>query len=102
MKLPAAPRSPLWQLAPSAVQRDTRWHCERQYRFGFGTAGALAPNGAPTDTPMAEFFFIDTSPFVDKYQTKDWAVLPGGILEQSWQSQVTFPHPTSHFKRTLA
>lgn len=56
------------QLSPVLTQRDSRWVCMRSYIL---------------DAEIAEFFFVDTTPFCDKYFTDpeghvyDWSgVLP--------------------------
>ena len=48
------------QLDQGLVARDPRWHCERsfQVRLAGGTA---------------EIFFIDTNPFIARYQNESWA-----------------------------
>ncbi|GFZ00347.1 purple acid phosphatase 8 [Actinidia rufa] len=58
----------LAQLSPILTQKDSRWLCLRSYRL---------------DAEIAEFFFVDTTPFEDKYfdepkgHTYDWRdVLP--------------------------
>jgi hypothetical protein len=75
------PNSPLHQLNISLANLDPRWHCERSYTHK--TAGG-----------RVELFFIDTSPFLQRYYTNagdediSWRLCPGGLMEQSWQAQL--------------
>lgn len=54
------------------MNRDPRWHCERQYTLQLA-GGAV------------ELFFIDTTPFVLKYRSGkekvEWAQYAGALLE---------------------
>lgn len=82
------------QLDAGLFARDGRWNCARFYTMALG-------GGA------AELFFMDTSPFVLKYQQRPWArfhgvqppphfqpakpicaAVTGGVLSQSWESQL--------------
>ncbi|KAL4424678.1 hypothetical protein ABPG77_004485 [Micractinium sp. CCAP 211/92] len=67
--------SPIYQLNISLANRDSRWHCERAYTETF--AGG-----------SVQIFFIDTSPFIQRYTKEKWAQCTGGILQQSWQAQL--------------
>ncbi|EIE18858.1 Metallo-dependent phosphatase, partial [Coccomyxa subellipsoidea C-169] len=51
---------------------DWRWNCERTFQMHLAGGDV-------------EFFFIDTSPFVQKYYYTPWANFTG---EQSWQRQL--------------
>lgn len=61
------------QLGSGLIDRDNRWNCNRFYTKRFGSV---------------ELFFIDTSPFIERYRLESWAKYPGGILEQSWVDQL--------------
>ncbi|KAL4420414.1 hypothetical protein ABPG75_010070 [Micractinium tetrahymenae] len=67
--------SPIHQLNMSLTNRDPRWHCERAYTETF--AGG-----------SVQIFFIDTSPFIQRYLKEKWAQCQGGVLQQSWQAQL--------------
>lgn len=81
------PNSPLHQLNMSLTNLDPRWHCERAYTH-------KAAGG------RVELFFLDTSPFIQRYynnsgaeeddENKDisWRLCPGGLMQQSWQAQL--------------
>ncbi|KAK9826179.1 hypothetical protein WJX81_004719 [Elliptochloris bilobata] len=64
--------SPLHQLDTALVAADARWHLQRSYQ--------LVMAGGRVD-----LFFIDTSPFVQKYYDTEWADRIGGLTEQSWR-----------------
>ncbi len=55
------------QLDQRLADRDWRWHLERSYTLSLA-------NG------HVELFFIDTSPFVEDYQTAVWSVNEGRLL----------------------
>ncbi len=55
---------PALQLGSALINRDLRWHCERQYSLSL--AGGLV-----------DFFFLDTTPFVKKYRRRPWAKYTG-------------------------
>ena len=55
------------QLDRRLTDRDWRWHLERSYTL-------LLANG------QVEMFFIDTSPFVQEYQTAVWSVNEGKLV----------------------
>jgi len=67
-------RSPLYQLSVELMQRDERWHCERSFTLDF------------PDVKL-QLFFMDTSPFIAKYQNQTWSSYAGGILQQSAEAQ---------------
>lgn len=87
------PNSPLFQLNISLANLDPRWHCERSYTHK--TAGG-----------RVELFFLDTSPFIQRYYNLSvvdqneqeggandysdisWRQCRGGLLEQSWEAQL--------------
>ena len=93
-----------------------RWHCERSYKLTLAE-GRCAVDGPhthrhtlvlphipircispPRGLPLphthclpvcsVQIFFVDTSPFIDRYRTAPWAHCAGGILQQSWQEQL--------------
>lgn len=55
------------QLATNLIDRDPRWHCERQYSLQLAEG-------------RVQLFFLDTTPFVNKYRKKSWAKYPGSPL----------------------
>lgn len=67
--------SPLHQLSVELTERDWRWNLQRQFSMTLGTKDA-------------EIFFVDTSPFIERYRDKPWADAPGGLLSQSWAAQL--------------
>lgn len=67
--------SPIYQLNISLANRDSRWHCERAYSESFASGSV-------------QIFFIDTSPFIQRYYKEKWAHSQGGVLQQSWQAQL--------------
>ena len=71
----ACDRSPKHQLGQALVSRDPRWYCQRRYTKRFGSG-------------LVDMFFIDTSPMVLEYHDMEWGRYPGGITEQSWESQL--------------
>jgi hypothetical protein len=60
------------QLDQRLAARDWRWHCERSYTL-------LLADG------QVELFFIDTSPFVQEYQTAVWSVNEGKLHQAHLQ-----------------
>ena len=58
------------QLDRRLTDRDWRWHLERSYTLSLA-------NG------QVEMFFIDTSPFVQEYQTAVWSVNEGELFLQA-------------------
>ena len=68
--------SPIHQLDSTLMTRDHRWHCERSFTVTL-------------DGGRVEIFFIDTTPIVEKYKEKVWANNKGGVLQQSWEDQVS-------------
>lgn len=61
----------LAQLDPQLTLKDSRWHCERSFAL---SRGLTTPEGVES---YVNFFFYDTSPFVQKYwddteQHYDW------------------------------
>jgi hypothetical protein len=59
------------QLDQRLAERDWRWHLERSYTL------SLADK-------QVELFFIDTSPFVEDYQTTVWSVNEGRLFNLTW------------------
>jgi len=65
----------LSQLGPHLPQRDERWFCQRSYQL---QQSLCAPAYKGICDKFVEFFFIDTTPFVDAYwipvekRTFDW------------------------------
>ena len=55
------------QLDRRLTDRDWRWHLERSYTLSLA-------NG------QVDMFFIDTSPFVQEYQTAVWSVNEGELI----------------------
>ena len=67
------------QLDAEVVNRDWRWNCQRtvERRLGGG---------------MAELFFIDTSPAVQKYYSQPWANFTGrGHWHPLWTCMAVIP-----------
>lgn len=69
----------LAQLSPSLRSRDPRWNCERSFILKYD----ICPHGLESgEHTSADFFFLDTNPFVDQYwepgnHTYDWrGVIP--------------------------
>ena len=62
------------QLDQRLADRDWRWHLERSYTL-------LMANG------HVELFFIDTSPFVEDYQTAVWSVNEGRLCQIALQEE---------------
>ena len=60
------------QLDQRLAARDWRWHCERSYTL-------------PLADGQVELFFIDTSPFVQEYQTAVWSVNEGKLHQAHLQ-----------------
>lgn len=56
--------SAIMQLDANLVERDWRWNCQRSFEMSLGGG-------------MAELFFIDTNPFVQKYYDRPWANFTG-------------------------
>ena len=55
----------LWaQLDATLVERDWRWNCQRSFEMTMGGG-------------LAELFFIDTTPAVQKYYERPWANFTG-------------------------
>ena len=54
------------QLDQRLAERDWRWHLERSYTLSLSNH-------------QVELFFIDTSPFVQEYQTAVWSVNEGKL-----------------------
>eukprot|EP00249_Psilotum_nudum_P003276 c16671_g1_i1 orf=116-1294(-) len=52
----------LAQLDPILRLRDSRWHCERSFTLVHNLGSPMSG-----DASLVQFFFIDTTPFVDKY-----------------------------------
>ena len=52
------PWPPLPQLGSALINRDPRWHCERQYQLRL--AGG-----------QVDIFFLDTTPFIEKYLDRE-------------------------------
>lgn len=67
--------SPIHQLDPRLIDRDSRWHCERSFKLSLVDGNV-------------DILFIDTTPILTKYEEKSWAVNKGGVLQQSWEEQV--------------
>ncbi|KAK9918475.1 hypothetical protein WJX75_004346 [Coccomyxa subellipsoidea] len=67
--------SPNHQMHMNLAERDWRWNCDRSFHMRLA--------GGDVD-----LFFIDTSPFVQKYYSTPWANFTGGLTEQSWQRQL--------------
>lgn len=78
------------QLDAEVVNRDWRWNCQRTFERRLGGG-------------VAELFFIDTSPAVQKYYNQPWAnftgggdILPGHELRSSHLSWNSGSDPTVH------
>lgn len=56
------------QLDQRLADRDWRWHLERSYTLSLASG-------------HVELFFIDTSPFVEDYQTAVWSVNEGRLSQ---------------------
>jgi len=67
----------LAQLDPVLKEIDNRWHCQRSFtlKYNLCTLPSVSANECPS---AAELYFVDTTPFVDKYweipneDTYDW------------------------------
>ena len=57
----------LLQLDANLVARDWRWNCQRTFEMSIGGG-------------LADLFFIDTNPFVEKYYEQPWANFTGMLL----------------------
>lgn len=74
----------LAQLNPVLKDIDNRWHCERSFTLKYNLCTLPFASASEMECPSAaELFFVDTTPFVDKYwvlpneDTYDWrGVIP--------------------------
>ena len=66
------------QLDAEVVNRDWRWNCQRTFERRLGGG-------------VAELFFIDTSPAVQKYYNQPWANFTGGATSFL---AMNYTHPT--------
>ena len=67
------------QLDAEVVNRDWRWNCQRTFERRLGGG-------------LAELFFIDTSPAVQKYYNQPWANFTGrGRWHPSWPCMTVTP-----------
>ena len=64
----------LLQLDANLVARDWRWNCKRTFEMSIGGG-------------LADLFFIDTNPFVQKYYEQPWANFTGMLLPFLWHPQ---------------
>lgn len=63
------------QLSDALSQRDSRWHCEREFELHLPLCGSSGPDSC---SDVVDIFFIDTSPYVDSY----WS--PDAVQKHSW------------------
>lgn len=74
----------LAQLDPALKEIDNRWHCERSFSLKYNLCTLPSASVNDTECPSSvELYFVDTSPFVNKYweipneDTYDWrGVIP--------------------------
>lgn len=63
------------QLSPALQTRDARWHAAKDGSWSVPGPAAAAVGGV-------EFFFFDSSPFVEHYRQAEWARHPGGLADE--------------------
>ena len=82
MVLPALRGTPLPAYNPMHCASLPRSPCP------LPTLTAPPPPQTLLDACSVQIFFVDTSPFIERYQTAPWAHCAGGVLQQSWQEQL--------------
>jgi hypothetical protein len=76
------------QLDQRLAARDWRWHCERSYMLSLADG-------------QVELFFIDTSPFVQDYQTAVWSVNQGRHLQANLHGYSLLCHGVNQMGQLL-